>query len=104
MFDGGPWDNKAVEGAHVFSKERKLLYGNQHDSAEHLAVGQDASSYGVKEKHKLHTFWMKNSLKMLADLSRRAKQKGEEASLRKVAARSGPQREVWPGFQHRQLA
>ena len=55
MFDGGPWDSKAaVAGAHVFSKERKLLYGNEHDRAEHLAAGQDQSSYGKKEKHKMH--------------------------------------------------
>lgn len=58
LFDAGPWDNKAkTAGAHVFSSERKLLYGAEHDTAEHLADGQDKSSYGRAERHRMHDFW-----------------------------------------------
>lgn len=35
LFEPGPWDKRAqIDGAHVFSKKRKLLYGAEHDSAE----------------------------------------------------------------------
>ena len=94
LFDTGPWDNAKVKGAHVFSSERKLLYGNEHDKAEHLAEHQDGSAYGQAERHKLHDFWRKNALKMLAE---QVKRNGKEAMLYKVAARKGPQQEVWPG-------
>ena len=38
-FEAGPWDNASkVDGAHVFSKKRKLLYGDEHDKVEHRAL------------------------------------------------------------------
>ena len=70
LFDAGPWDNKAVAGAHVFSSERKLLYGAEHDKAEHLGEGQDAAAYGKAERHKMHAFWRSNALKSLAETVR----------------------------------
>ena len=93
VFEAGPWDKKEIaQGAHVFG--RKLLYGAEHDSAEHLPEGADASKYGVVELHKLHDFWRRNAIKMMMEQVRRAP-KGDEVRLRKVAARSGPA--TWPG-------
>ena len=93
LFDAGPWDNKAVAGAHVFSSERKLLYGAEHDKAEHLGEGQDAAAYGKAERHKMHAFWRSNALKSLAETVRN----GKEGIVRKVATRSGNTRDNWPG-------
>ena len=60
-FELGPWDKKAkTEGAHVFS--RKLLYGDEHDSAEHLPDGADGATYGAVELHRMHSFWRRNVL------------------------------------------
>ena len=73
---------------------RKLLYGSEHDSVEHLPEGADAESYGKVELHRMHAIWRRNSLKMLSDLVRRAP-KGQPVKLRKVPGRSGPA--VWPG-------
>jgi hypothetical protein len=92
LFEGGPWDNKAkTAGAHIFSEQRKLLYGAEHDSAEHLGDGQDKSSYGKVEKHKMHDFWLHNTLKQLAEVVRRA---AKDPTVKKVAGRKGPE---WPG-------
>ena len=92
VFDAGPWEKERAQGAHVF--DRKLLYGSEHDSAEHLPEGADPSTYGVQELHKLHAFYRKNALKMMAEQVRRAP-KGSQHNINKIAARSGPT--VWPG-------
>ena len=93
-FELGPWDKKAkVEGVHVFG--RKLLYGNEHDSAQHLPEGADTENYGKVELHKMHAFWRKNALNELSDMVRRAP-KGSDVTLRKVPGRNGPA--AWPGY------
>ena len=79
VFSAGVWDKPGrAEGVHVFG--RKLLYGNEHDSAQHLPEGTDASSYGQAELHKLHAFYRKNALKMMSELVRRAP-KGSEVKM-----------------------
>ena len=56
-FEPGPWDTRAqADGAHVFSKKRKLLYGADHDKAE-LDESGDASTYGQREHHRMHNIW-----------------------------------------------
>jgi len=36
MFEPGPWDKReGIESAHVFSKQRKLLYGKVHHTNTH---------------------------------------------------------------------
>jgi hypothetical protein len=89
-FEAGPWEKKQkVDGAHVFS--RKLLYGDEHDSAEHLPEGANGAGYGKVDHHHMHAFWRRNALKMMVEHTRR----DSNAVIRKVPARSGPA--VWPG-------
>ena len=95
MFEPGPWDTRAQsDGAHVFSKKRKLLYGNDHDKAEFLEgeVAADAHAYGQREKHHKHDMWRRGAMRMLEELAR--KEKGE-ARVYKVSVRSG--KPPWPG-------
>ena len=95
IFEAGPWDSAKSRkgGVHAFSSDRKLLYGNAHDNADHLADDDDKANYGKAEKHKMHDFWRKNALKMLADQLKRG-----DHTLRKIAGpRGGPSKEVWPG-------
>lgn len=92
VFSAGVWDKPGrAEGVHVFG--RKLLYGNEHDSAEHLPEGTDASSYGQVELHKLHAFYRKNALKMMSELVRRAP-KGSEVKMYKEDRGKAL---AWPG-------
>ena len=94
LFEGGPWDNsERTAGAHIFSSQRKLLYGADHDKVEHLGDGADASSYGSVELHRMHAFWRRNALKQMDEQVRRAR--GKEVELRKVPGRTGGP--VWPG-------
>ena len=91
-FDLGPWDKKAkTEGAHVFG--RKLLYGDEHDSVEHLTTDADAATYGTVELHKMHAFWRRNVLKMISEQARRTP-KGQDIKISKVPGRKGVE---WPG-------
>ena len=47
LFEAGPWDNAAaVDGAHIFSKKRKLLYGDEHNDAAH---NEDGAGFAPKE-------------------------------------------------------
>lgn len=92
-FEAGPWDNKRkADGAHVFSKSRKLMYGDEHDKH-----GEEQQLYQVEvEKHKLHAFWMKQTLKHMAGLVARATAAKEPfAKITKIAARRGPGN-AWP--------
>jgi hypothetical protein len=92
VFSAGVWDKPGrAEGVHVFG--RKLLYGNEHDSAEHLPEGTNASSYGQVELHKLHAFYRKNALKMMSELVRRAP-KGSEVKMYKEDRGKAL---AWPG-------
>ena len=90
LFSGHVWDKKdRVKGASVF--DRKLLYGNEHDSASHLEDGEDRAAYGKAEKHKMHDFWRGNALKMLSETVRRS---SGDPTLKKVPGKKGAE---WPG-------
>eukprot|EP00966_Prymnesium_polylepis_P006779 156207-Prymnesium_polylepis.1 len=91
LFEAGPWDNAAaVDGAHIFSKKRKLLYGNDHDNATH---NEDGTEFAPREQHKMHAIWRKGALKMMQELCHRSK---GEVRLEKKAARGHPTG-AWPG-------
>jgi len=91
MFEPGPWDKAhAVDGAHVFSKKRKLLYGDEHNDA---AFNEDGKDFAPRELHKLHSIWRKGALKMMHEMCSR--QKGE-VKLNKVPARTFGG-SAWPG-------
>ena len=53
IFEAGPWDSAKSRkgGVHAFSSDRKLLYGNADDNADHLADDDDKANYGKAEKH-----------------------------------------------------
>ena len=71
-FEAGPWDNASkVDGAHVFSKKRKLLYGDEHDKAEYAEGAEH--TYGKTELHKMHPIWRRNAMKHMSSLAARAK-------------------------------
>lgn len=90
LYDGGPWDKKEkTAGAHVFN--RKLLYGSEHDSAEHLDANEDRASYGKAERHKMHDFWVESALKLCAEELQHGR-----TELRKIATGRGGKLE-WPG-------
>jgi len=92
-FEAGPWDNKRkADGAHVFSKQRKLMYGDEHDRH-----GEDEQVYGERELDKMHYFWRRNALNHMKGVLARANANKEPfAKISKVAARRGPTDE-WPG-------
>ena len=61
LFEPGPWDKRqGSDSAHVFSKKRKLLYGNDHDRADLVEGGGEG--YGQREQHRLHTVWRRGAL------------------------------------------
>ena len=81
-FEPGPWDTRAqADGAHVFSKKRKLLYGADHDKAE-LDESGDASTYGQREHHRMHNLWRKGALKQLDALAK--KEKGDVKLVKRL--------------------
>ena len=91
LFEAGPWDNAAaVDGAHIFSKKRKLLYGDEHNDAAH---NEDGAEFAPKELHKMHGIWRKGALKMMQELANRTK---GEVRLKKEVARGQPNG-AWPG-------
>ena len=80
LFEPGPWDNKEkCEGIHVFSKKRKLMYGEEHNAAAEAEEGED---YGLKELHPKHPMWRKKSLAYLQTVA--ARTTGEVRLERKV--------------------
>jgi len=80
LFEPGPWDNKeACEGIHVFSKKRKLMYGEEHNAAAKAEEGED---YGEKVLHAKHPMWRRKSLAYLQTLA--ARTTGEIRVERKV--------------------
>ena len=80
LFEPGPWDNKEkCEGIHVFSKKRKLMYGEEHNAAAEAEEGED---YGQKELHPKHPMWRKKSLVYLQTVA--ARTTGEVRLERKV--------------------
>ena len=80
LFEPGPWDNKEkCEGIHVFSKKRKLMYGEEHNAAAEAEEGED---YGEKVLHVKHPMWRKKSLAYLQTVA--ARTTGEIRVERKV--------------------
>ena len=91
LFEGGPWDKAAADlGVHVFSKKRKLLYGDEHNNDEH---NEDGTQFAPRELHKMHSIWRRGALKMLQETCRRTK---GEVKLEKVASRNYGG-SAWPG-------
>ena len=93
LFEPGPWDNQEkTESAHVFSKKRKLMYGDDHDHGEE-------ESYGKKELNKLYPIWRRSALKYMQGLC--ARTTGEVRMPRKMPKwnhKEGSQHVTgWPG-------
>ena len=80
LFEPGPWDNKEkTESVHVFSKKRKLVYGQDADHAE-----DGDEDYGKKELNKLHPIWRRTALKHMQGLAARTPAGEEVRMVRKV--------------------
>ena len=89
LFEPGPWDKRqGSDSAHVFSKKRKLLYGNDHDRADLVEGGGEG--YGQREQHRLHTVWRRGALRFLSEKLRTGGQVFKEPPGRSTVT-------GWPG-------
>ena len=96
LFEPGPWDKReGVTSAHVFSKQRKLLYGADHDHAN--IDGDNPEGYGERVHDRMHHIWRRGALRSLAESARK---KGEVRVYKGVTSKSSLT--GWPGeHQHR---